>query len=475
MKTLGGKLLRSSGAATFSQVWRIGVTLITHALLRRLVPESDWGAWQWAVDFLFVILAQVRDVGLPAQLVRDEERPYGSFLRVEVIWGGALAVILFFAAPWLAKTGPDGSPNLVPVLWGLLIFFVIEGLGKVPLTFFEAEIRIDRVLVPELVRNLFFAVTAVGLAWIWGLGIYSMLIAHVGAAAVFTGMLWQRALKDGMPMTRAQGGAWRLVRRSLHLMPLAIVILAIDVVDLQLMASSFKSAEVGIYGAALTLALLTTRALEYPLRRALYPAFVAVRETPERYFEVYRLATIFLMSVHGIAAGLLYINAQLVLTIYGSGRYIAAVPYLELLCLVPLVQPFARCAEDVLLPRHEEYLLTASYVLNLISLCFFGLFLIDAVGSRGMALAKLLPLGSLVLAWAVHRIAPRGFWRLSADLVVVYGIGVALFGSALYLAGDLVWLRLVLSGLAAGLALLAYWHLYGDKVQDLLQRQLAKI
>ena len=479
--SVGRKLLRSSGAATLSQVWRIGVTLGTQAILRRLVTEADWGVWHWSVDLLFVLLAQVRDLGLPAHIVRDKARPYRTFLTVEVIWGGAFAVALAFAAPWLARAGPD-NPRLLPVIWGLLLFFVVEGVGKVPLTYFEAEIRLDKVLVPEIARNLCFAVVAVALAWGAGLGIYAMVIAHVAAATVFTAMLWGQAWGQ-MPLDRA-ADPWRLVRASLPLMPMALVILAIDVADVAMLGRWVPSAELGVYGAALTLALMTTRVLEYPLRRALYPAFVAVRDDSGRSFEVYRLATIFLMSVHVLAAGFLFTNARLVLTIYGSGRYVAAAPYLQLLCLVPLVQPFARCAEDVLLPRHEERFLTAAFVLNLVTLFVAGAFMVSSHGTVGMAWAKLLPIGSLLLAWAVHRIEPRRFWRLVADLLVLYLTGTLLFSAAVRLSdlvlsdavpvdtvsGEIV--RLVLTGLAALLAAGVFALLHGRPLRNLFRHEL---
>lgn len=466
---LGGRLLRSSSAAVLSQGWRVGVTFATQAILRRLVAPDDWGDWHWALDFLFIVLGQLRDVGVPAHMVRDRERPYGNFLAVEAFWGLLLTAGIVVASPWLATLGPRGSSHLVPVLQGLAVFLFIEGLGKVPLTYFEAELRIDLAVVPELARNLCFAVLAVSLAYWGGYGVYSMLIAHVTASALFTGMLWWQAWGE-MPLTWTPGRTWPLLRYSAPLMPMAMVILAVDVVDYALVGLIFPASLLGIYGGALTLSLMVPRILEWPLRRALYPAFVAVRDDASRFFETYRLSTILLMAVHVLAGAFFFVNAELILTTLWGDLYRPAVPFLRLLAFVPLVQPFARCSEDILLPRHQEKLLTVATVLNLAALVVFGIFLMAELGAVGMPLAKLLPLGSLLIAWAIYRIDPRRFWRLVLDLLAVYAVPAVLFAGAWFLTPGEGYLRLGASVVAGLGSAAAFYGLFGRAFVDFFRR-----
>ncbi len=461
---IGGRLLRSSGAATFSQVWRFGVMFLTQAILRRLVTPDDWGFWHWAVDFLFVILGQTRDLGLPAHVVRDPQKPYGAFLAVELGWGAVTAGLIFLAAPLLVRLAPESSLQGVPLLQALVLFYFFEGLGKVPLTFFEAEIRVDRALRAEIVRNLVYVVISLWMA-ADGYGVWSLLVAHVASTAVFAAMLWYRAFRE-MPLAWVRGGTWKLLRSSLPLMLMATVLLAVDVADFQIMGLRYSDEIVGLYGGAFILATMVMRVLEWPLRRALYPTFVAVRDDPRRFSETYRLATILLMAIHVPVAGLLFTNAATVLRLVWGPEYLAAAGFLQLLCLVPLVQPFARCAEDLLLPRHEEHLLTASAVVNLIALVGFGAWLTGVLGPVGMAWAKLLPLGSIVVTWAVWRVDPRGFRRLCVDLLALYGVAAVLFGAARLATGDDMYVRLGLSVVAAAASFLVYVWRYRKAFQD---------
>ena len=100
------KLVTSAGAATVSQVWRIAVTFLTHMALRRMLTPEELGPWVWA-EPLFIILAQVRDLGVPGHVVRDENKPYGNFLRLQVTWGFFFTTLVFFGAPLIARFYED--------------------------------------------------------------------------------------------------------------------------------------------------------------------------------------------------------------------------------------------------------------------------------------------------------------------------------------------------------------------------------
>ncbi len=445
-----GRLLRSSRAATISQVWRFGVTFGTYVVLRRVLPPSDWGIWDWSQGFFFLLLAQVRDLGLPAHVVRDRSRPYGNFLAVELGWGALLALGVAFAGPIISLAYAAPGPTVVGVVRALCLFLILEGLAKVPLIYFEAELLIERALLPEVVRNLCFAGLSIALA-LHGFGVWSLVIAHVAATGVFAGLLWSRALPE-MTLHWVRGGTWRLVRASLPLMVMAFLLLALDWLDVQVLSVRFTdSALIGRYGGVLFLSLLMPRVLELPIRRALYPAFVAVRDQAARFFETYRLATILLMAVQVPFALFLFLNARTLLILLWGPEYAQAAPLLRILCFIPLVQPFARCAEDVILARHEERLLIGASFLSLVSLVSLGLWLTGPLGPAGMAWAKLLPLGVVPITWAIYRIDPAGFRRLAGELVLLYALPVPLFALAAWASAGHPWLRLGLT-IAAGLA-----------------------
>ncbi|MEL7061610.1 MAG: oligosaccharide flippase family protein, partial [Acidobacteriota bacterium] len=199
LDAIAGRLVRSAGAASVSQIWRVGVTFATHMALRRMIPPDEMGVWTWA-EPLFLLLAQVRDLGLPGHVVRDRERPFGTFFAVELRWGGALTALVLVAAPLLALAYHDTDAGAVSVIRALCLFLFVQGLGQVPMVFFESEIEVQRTIPAELARNTLFAILSLSLAMA-GFGVWSLIWAHIAAGALYAAMLWW-AVRGRLPLDR---------------------------------------------------------------------------------------------------------------------------------------------------------------------------------------------------------------------------------------------------------------------------------
>lgn len=456
-------LLRSSNAAVFSQFWRMAVVFATHILLRRLVEPAPWGLWHWA-EPIFLLIGQLRDLGLPGHMVRHPApRPYGNFLRLEGLGMVVTAVLVWIGAPWLASSFKEADPTEVTAVVRLLVLFLLfEGLAKVPLTFFEAELRIEQSFLPELLRNATYAVVALALA-IDDHGVWCFIVAHVAGGAVFAATLWWRAWPDMNLEIDPTIDNRRLLRASLPLVLMSVLMLLLGRIDPLVLGLRFEPEVVGHYGMALFLAFLLSSLVALPVSRALYPALQRLQADRHRFFEGYRLATVLVLALEVPYALSLFINSEMLLAIFGGVEYPrAASGFLQVLCFAPLLQPFSRCANDVLLVRHQDRVLIVSSALTLVSLGVLGFLLSWRFGPIGMAWVNLLPLGSAVVAWAIWRLDPPAFRGLCRDLAWLYILPLPIF-LATALALPPGWGRLGLSFGATFLTLgLFAWRYHRD-------------
>lgn len=455
-------LLSSGSAATFSQIWRMVVVFATHMVLRRLVGPGDWGIWHWA-EPIFLLLGQFRDLGMPGHLVRMKNpRPWGNFLFFEGIGGIVVGIGVYLAAPWMAMGLPEAdATEVVVVLRFLVLFLIFEGLAKVPLTYFESELLIGYSVLPEVLRNLTYAVVSILLA-LQGHGVGSFIVGHVLGAMVFALGLWWRA--HGMMELRWQTAVnGTLLRRGVPLLVMSLFVLMTGKVDPLVLGLRFSPDVVGLYGMALFLAFLLAMAVALPVSRALYPALTKLRGDTVRFFEAYRLATIFLLALEVTFALGLFFNAETILVIFGGEPYRQAAPLLQILCFAPLCQPFSRCAGDVLLSLHQDRLLLISSLLSLLSLVGMGYLLTAWLGPAGMAWVNLLPVGTLLTSWAVYRVNRRAFGRLSWELLQVYLLPLPLFWVVHLIVPGQSWERLSAFLVTAAVALLLYaWRFRHD-------------
>ena len=464
MSKIANRLVASAGAATFAQVWRLGVTFATHMALRRFVPPEQFGVWVWA-EPLFLILAQVRDLGLPAHVMRSSKRPYGKYFALELGWGGAFSLLIFLGAPLLALAYADHDAETVAMIRAMCLFLFVQGLGSVALTYFEAELQVIRAIPAELARNAVFAVLSLLLAY-QGYGAWSMVSAHIVAGVVFTAMLWWKA-RGRIPLERErggtllspggdQGGGFKMLAVTLPLMVMAILELMVYRLDAFVLGLRFPTEVVGWAGLATYAAYFFSRHLADPIGRALLPGMVRYRENPELAFGAFRIATFFLTSLMVPTAFFLFVNAELVALFLGGEEWLGATTYLRMISLVPLVRPLAMFGPDYLLTRHEDRLVIWYTTLNLVSLGGLGLLLTTTeLGPLGMALASYFPLGILVMAWGVYHANAAGTWRLTRNLFELYAVAAMIFAPILWIPEERGWWRLALS-CVAGLAVLGY-------------------
>ncbi len=452
------RFLHSSGAAIFSQLWRVAVTFGTMLLLKRLIPAADWGLWNWAWP-LFLILGAARDLGLVFHVVRIKPRPYGNLLALEVVWGGLLVAMTFLGAPLLARGYADPHPDILPVLRCLTLLLFFEGLATVPRVFFESELRIGRAVMPELVRNIFMAVTSVGLA-IAGFDVWSLIIAHVGSTALYAVMLWWRAWGE-IPLVWQRGETLKLVRHSLPLATIWFLTILVRHIDPLILGWRFDGEVVGNYVFAYENGFRVSEIVFPAVVRSLYPALVAFREQAARLFDAYSLTTLFMQAVEVPMAYFLFLNAELTLLILGGSQWVEAPTYLRILCFAPLVDPFSRLGGEILKVKHRDGLWILCTLVSFLTFAIGGFFWTRALGPVGMAWINLLPLGAVPMAWALHQIDPAGFRALVRKLLYVYSVPIPFFAAAYLLAADRPMLRFALSLVSVALSLAVVYRKYG--------------
>ena len=458
-----GGLLRSGGAATLAQFVRVAAILLTHLALRRLIPPADWGLRDWT-ESLFLLLATVRDLGLPSHVVRLRPIPLGNLLRAQLAWGGALGLGILAAAPLLAGTFRTPRPDVTWVLQVMVAYLLLEGLASVPLTHFEAGLKIGRSVLPELARTLSYCAGALALA-LAGWGVWSFVLAMVGSQALYAGLLWWRA-RPTMTLHLAPGGTIPMLAASVPLGSIWLLAFAVTYADALILGSRFPDAVVGGYMFAYVWAFFASRVLQQPIGRALYPALVQFGDRPGQQFLAYRLATKVLLAIEVPAALFLFLNADLVVRILGGERYADQAGLLRLLAFAPLIDPLGRFGGELLVSRHRDRDRILSLVLHLAALVAGGLWLSHRYGPVGMAWANFLPLGAPILLWSMARIDRAGLGRLVLDLAEVYAAPLPLFALAWWGAGDHLWLRFGFTAAAAVASLAWFWFRFGSRFRD---------
>lgn len=434
------RFLRSTLASYASLVVRLGVTFAARIILARLILPEGHGLYEMALRIV-TITAAARDMGLVHHLIRDHRRPYGTVFLFTTLSGAALTVVLMIAAPGFAFLNPE-LPGLVRVM---AIWVLLDGLMMVPRTFFERELRIGRLLGPEILRGLTVAIVAVALAY-RGWGVWSFVAGELAATALFAVLIWWRAWKQ-LELEFQPRLIPDLLRGSYLLFVIWITLQLVQYIDIFIVEIFTDTENVGYYSRAYWIAFLIPT-IVFP--RALIPALVEYRDNQDRFRAAFRYSTVFLMCFHVLAGYFLFFNAHKVVAVLLGPRWDFAVPLLQVLCFVPFLDFTADIGGEVLKVRHRDRMWLTTAVLNLVSLIVIGSWLTSKYGAIGMAFANLLLVGNAVMLWQMYRELGAGMTALLRDLVFVYLVPLPFFALAAWVLPSDSWGRFAAS-VAAGL------------------------
>jgi PST family polysaccharide transporter len=459
MRSTERRFLHSTVAAYGSQLARVIIRIAGDLLLARLILPTRYGLFDLA--FGIVLIAGIfRDLGLPYQLVRDERRPYGTVFLWTTGAGIVLSLGLALSAPLFA--GLD--PGLPAVLRIYSLFVLLDGLSVVPKVFFERELEVGRLVLPEVLRGLTMAAVSIILA-VLGYGVWSLVAGQLAGSALFAALLWQRA-HGRMPLEFEPRLIPDLVGRSMTLFFIALMALPVPYVSRFVIGGVFPGQsgtyQLAQYGKAREWGFRLQELIQPAVARVLYPALVAYRGERERFFGAYRIGTLSILALETLAAYFLFFNAEVVLLqILIGPRWAPAVPILKILCFVPLTDPFSRLGGEVLKTEGEDRAWLVAVVLNFASLIGFGILLTRMMGVEGMAWANYLLLGNWLLAWRVWRICGAEFWRLARELSFVYLLPLPLFLGVAWLFPAESWPRLGASVVAGAVAAgIYFWRFH---------------
>lgn len=462
--TTARRLLRSGSAATLAQAVRILSLQATHVVVRRWIGPDEWGVWWW-LEVVFLLLASLRDLGVPTHVLRSKPMPLGTLLRVELAAGTLLAALVVVGAPLLAHLFHGGTELVVAGLRALALYLVLEGLSAVALCWFEGRLTIERTLPAELARTFTYcAGVLAGAAAGWGF--WSFVAAQLAGQAVFCALLWIRA-RGEIELVHAPGSTASIVRASLPPGWIWLLATAVTYVDALVVGRLFASEVVGLYAAGYGYAFLVTRILQQPIGRSLYPALIAEADDRAAQFRVYRIATVLFLAIEVPVALLLASNPELVITILtlGAPRWLAAAPFLQLLAFAPIADPLGRFGGELLVARHHDRARIVALVVQLGGLLVVGIGLSLGLGTPfGMAIANLLPFGSIVVLLALRRDDHAGeLARLGRELAFAYLTPLLPFALVWLATEPATWLRFGSSFAAAVLTAIWHWRRHGEE------------
>jgi len=330
---------KTVSGATWSAIARVGqqgVSLLSTAILARLLPPSAYGLLGMAtvvIGFIEIF----KDLGTSSAIIQRRELTHeltSSIFWANVLFGLLAAGVSMGIAPLAAIFYRE--PQVTPVMAVLSISFVISSLGIVQSALLTREMAFNKLARIELTATAVAAIVSISMA-ASGAGVWSLIASSLTSTTAGTILLW--VASPWRPRWHMSWGELRSISSySLNLSGFSIVNYFARNADNLLIGRYLGATALGYYSLAYRLMLYPLQNISWILGRVLFPTFAQIQHDNVRFRQAYlRVCAIIAAITFPLMLGMLVTAEPLVAAILGS-KWMPIVPLLVILAPVGAIQ-----------------------------------------------------------------------------------------------------------------------------------------
>lgn len=474
------KTALSGVAWTFAQQFgQQGIAFVVSIFLARLLLPAEFGLIGMIAVFMAVGQSLI-DSGLTQSLIRTKNPDQEDFSTVFLFnLGGSVLIygLLYLTAPLIADFYDQDILTGIVRLYGLT--FVINAFSSVQLTRLTKKMDFKTQLMVTIPSLIVSGLLGIYLAY-QGHGVWSLVWMSICQSTLKSIQLWFRT--KWRPSWVFNKDKFRFHFKFGYKLTLSGLLDTVFKNIYQIIIGKFfMASQVGFYTRANSLKQLPVTNLSNALNKVTYPLFASIQDDDARLKKVYK--EIMQMVVFVIAPVLIIMGvlAEPLFRLLFTEKWLPAVPYFQILCLVGILYPIHSYNLNVLKVKGRSDLFLKLEVIKKILLVAIIAISIQ-FGIIGLLWGQLV---SSILAFFINTYYTGKFinytsfqqaWDLSPILFLAFGSGAAVWLLDQY-TGIHDWLdifRLVI--LAAAGAILYLVPAYLLKINSLqsIQRILIK-
>ena len=425
-----------------SQAGGVVTRAVVAIFIARLLTPDEYGLAALALVFASLVMV-FSDLALGAALI---QRKTLSAVDKDTAFWTTMGAGVIFTVLGAALSGPIaslyGQPEAQPLLLVLSLSFLVSALGATQQNLMLREMDFKRVEVLPMIAALFGGFAAV-IAAIYGAGAWAIIVQQVVTVIMTTILVWMRS--EWRPRFAFSGASLRdLGGFSAYMLGQRILWYVQVNGDRFLIGRFLGTSALGIYAVAYNTMLVPASKLGGPLQRVFSPAFSRIQDEPERIAATWARVARLIAAVSVPALGGLVVVAPDFVPLVLGAHWEKAVPVVQILAWVGIVQAVQVINMDILLARgRSRTMFRFAIVVTAAHLAAFTIGLqwgVIGVAAAYAISTTLVEPAQTVLAARALNVSPMIFVR------AIFGVFQAALGMALAVLA----LRLVLVDAGVG-------------------------
>jgi O-antigen/teichoic acid export membrane protein len=384
---MSSKLKAARGGVWFGAIsfFTQGLSWAATFYVIRLLQPEDYGLMTMA-SFLTGYLQLFTDLGLGSAIVQRDtinDNEVNSVFWFALAAGAGMAIVAFllsYPTAWIF-----GEPRIIPVTKLIGFLFVVTALTAVPSNLLTRQFELKKVALANLIGVLVSSVVSVVMA-LKGFGVYTLIWANIALngtrmAMLFRAAAWRPRLHYSAREVRPYLGY------GLYLSLSSASLRLFQSLDKMIVGKVFGSAQLGLYGYAMTIASMPLDKIWPIYQQVTFPLFANLQNRGKASLESYlEILPHLLLAIGPLCLGAAMVAPELVGVVLGA-KWLPMVPLLQVFCVTKLFE---------LLTAYQAVLLNATGHHQKIFRFYLGLVIVIPAA---VLIAALHSFNALMIPW----------------------------------------------------------------------------
>lgn len=338
MDNLGRRTARGGLLALVAQVARVGISLVSIAVMARLLAPTDFGLVAMAATVTaFAMLFQ--DLGLSAATVQHDsidQNTVSALFFINNAVGLSLFMLTAGASPLVAMLFDDTRVQMLTLVMALTI--PLTALGAQHRALLQRGMRWGALQGIGVAGQLLGAAIGIGLVIFTHIGYWALAAQALSAAAAQTLMLWI-ASSWRPSMVRDWAAARPALQFGLYLTAFSVVNYTHRYADNILIGWRLGAAELGLYSRAYSIMSLPLQLVNGPAGTAVIGALSRLQSRPVEWARMYVDSLMVLTFASAPVAGLLIYAASEIIRLLLGPNFAESTDIFRALAIGIFAQP----------------------------------------------------------------------------------------------------------------------------------------
>lgn len=313
----------------------LGLNLISNIILARLLLPKDFGAIGM-LNIFIAISGILVTAGFGSALIQKKEPSqvdYNSVFYWNLIASIVLYIILFFSAQSISDF--YSIPILTPILRVQSLSLIIQAFSTMQCNILQIELKFKELSIRNIASTIAGTSIAIVMAYT-GFGVWSIVANNIVSNIAGVLLLWKMS-----PWRPTRHFSWNSLKELFPFGSLIALSSLLETIytNIQglIIGKWFSATDLGLYTQAMKLQSVPTDSLSQIVNQVSFPIFSKLQDDKQQLLNGVRKVIKAITYINFPLMVLLIIIAEPLITMLYGEKWLASIPYFQILCISGMV------------------------------------------------------------------------------------------------------------------------------------------